>query len=1046
MSKHSKSPERPRSPLSVVICAFNGLGYTQLLIDSLRRFSAYEHEIVVWSDGSSDETEAWLIKQADLKWHHDPVNRGICTAMNRAAELASRKYLFFPNTDHVLAPGWDEALLRRLRPRTVVSLSCIEPGIVPVAQIFHTVNLGSRWEEFDWPGFEQAAHRLSKPVATPGVNYPFALSRTLWNEVGALDERFNPGPANDPDLFYRLHLAGAEFIRAEDCLAYHFSGKSSRLAGEATAEHRAWREVTDRNEARFAEKWGERYRYKNGGLPEPGPEAAHRALEAIKSASGSPPLRVLFDARSIRAESDGIGAYACGLLKALRHRSADVELQVLVNDPAVLRIRLGGLGGLVVRALHAKPGDAAAESREIQALEASLRPDLFHGPAFDLPSGLSCPAVVTVHDIAFEIRPDWYPKPFVDHMRQVVRNALAQASCVIAVSRRTADDLVEKFGINADRVRVVHEAPAEESPVVARSTPSPASVTKQYFISIGVRQPRKNALGLLSAFRALREKNPGARPSLVLTLATECEDPAARAELSRMGPEHGVIALGHVPDDELSRLLAGARALVYPSRYEGFGLPVLEAMTAGIPVICSNAGALPEVAGDAAIVVPAGDVLALTEALERVLKDDELCRTMILKGHARALEFSWDTAAAETLDVYRAAVKAGSRRSESRYVPEQKKPNHRRAVLPTERIRVAVDARMALAPTTGTGRYTREILPRLMNASSDAEFVLIGPECLDEITLPEKARVVSTVGAGAESLLNPVWEQFSQVAALAACDVLFSPTGILPVVSECPGVVVVHDLAFEDRPQDFEPRLREHLTRWVRRSCLSAKRLICVSEFTRDRVAARYSIPQERLKVVHHGGSGARPRPSGTLPVDPVILCVSAFEPNKNQTVLLRALVTARSVPSARLVLAGRKGRALESLKSLAKSLGIEDRVSFEVDASDSKLEQLFDSASIFAFPSFYEGFGLPLLEAMSRGLPILASDIPACREVLGSVGQFVAPEDSASWATHLSELLSSHALLRDCEVASRGRASSFNWDVAAASVWRELVEVARQS
>ena len=145
---------------------------------------------------------------------------------------------------------------------------------MPVAPIFHTVNLGTRWEEFDWAGFEVAARKLARPEAIPGVNYPFALSRTLWDEVGALDERFNPGPANDPDIFYRLHFAGAEMVRAEDCLAYHFSGKSSRMADEASRERREWREVTDRNEARFAEKWGEKYRYANGGLPDPGSEAA----------------------------------------------------------------------------------------------------------------------------------------------------------------------------------------------------------------------------------------------------------------------------------------------------------------------------------------------------------------------------------------------------------------------------------------------------------------------------------------------------------------------------------------------------------------------------------------------------------------------------------------------------------------------------------------------------------------------------------------------------------------------------------------------------
>src|SRR5256885_2314133 len=110
------------SPLSIAICAFNAVEYTRLLIESIRRHSRYRHEILVYSDGSTDGTAAWLKEQKDVVWQHDRRNRGICTAMNRVAKMATRDYLFFPNTDHILAPGWDEVLLRRLAPRKVVSL------------------------------------------------------------------------------------------------------------------------------------------------------------------------------------------------------------------------------------------------------------------------------------------------------------------------------------------------------------------------------------------------------------------------------------------------------------------------------------------------------------------------------------------------------------------------------------------------------------------------------------------------------------------------------------------------------------------------------------------------------------------------------------------------------------------------------------------------------------------------------------------------------------------------------------------------------------
>ncbi|MCE9584596.1 MAG: glycosyltransferase [Planctomycetes bacterium] len=1047
---------RPKSPLSVVICAFNGLGYTKLLVESLRRHSVFDNEIVVWSDGSTDGTEAWLGDQPDLLWKHDPVNRGICTAMNNAAKFATRGYLFFPNTDHVLAPGWDEALLRRLGPRTVVSLACIEPGIVPVAPIFHAVNLGTRHEEFDWAGFEAAAGKLSREATVPGVNYPFALARTLWQEVGELDERFNPGPANDPDLFYRLSFADAEMLRAEDCLAYHFSGKSSRMADEATRERREWREVTDRNEARFEEKWGERYRYANGGLPDPGSEARKKWFAGTArppAAEGEKRLRVLLDARAVQDATDGIGAYVAGLVRGLSRLSNAVDLHVLSNDPKVLVRKIGPLRGIKCRIVTCRPGDVAGEAREIRAAVDQIQPDVYHGPAFTLPRGLSCPGVVTAHDVAFDIHPEWYPSRFVEHLRGELRQALSTASGIIAVSECTRRDLGERFSVAADRVSCVPEAPGEgtsprRSGALAELSKGTFHGGAPYVLAIGMKQRRKNALGLLRSFARAVEAGAGKGVGLLMTMAANSEDPRLDEELRRLPQGSDVFLAGHISDYDLSRALAGASALAYPSLYEGFGLPVLEAMLAGVPVVCSDGGALSEIASDAALMVPAGDEDGLSAALEKILVEKDLRLDLCRRGLSRALEFSWDLTARATLEVYRSALANPLIARETAEVrppirpassPEQRGESTNRKTL-----RVAVDARMAVAPHTGTGRYTIEILRRLGGVADGAEFVLVGPKTAEEMELPKELRVVNHVLAGAETLLNPAWEQFSAVAAYAGCDVIFSPTGILPVTRGCPGVAVLHDLAFLDHPEDFDVRLREHLTRWTALTCRSAERMIAVSEFTKGRLVDRYQVSPEAIRVVHHGGphkSTKRTKPRGSAPN---ILCVSSFEPNKNQGVLLEAFAKSKPGKQARLVLAGRPGRTLVALKQRAKDLGLSSVVRFEEGVSDARIAELFREATAFAFPSRYEGFGLPLVEAMSAELPILCSRIPACEEVLGGAGLLVHQEDVAGWSEGLRVISEDSAACRDLAEKGTARAKAFDWENAAKATWSVIVEAAK--
>jgi glycosyltransferase involved in cell wall biosynthesis/GT2 family glycosyltransferase len=1039
---------KQESPISIAICAFNALEYTRLLVDSIRRHSRYDHEILIYSDGSSDATSAWLREQRDTVWQHDRKNRGICTAMNRVGRMATREYLFFPNTDHVLAPGWDEALIPRLSPRKVVSLQCIEPGIVPVAQIFHTLNCGTRWDEFDGRRFNEAVESLSKSRESPGINYPFVISKRLWEEVGGLDERFDPGPANDPDLFYRLYFAGAELVRAEDVIIYHFSGKSSRMADESRQERLEWHRITDRNEGRFVQKWGERYRYVNGSLPNPGPEARRRwndmrpAGPRVKMTSR---LNVVVDARSAGPHSGGVGLYTRNLVRALARHKASPRVHCLVGEVDEGWKSLGNESAITLSPCGTIQAIVHQE-RQLLAREIGLaKGNIFHGPAFYVPTSLGIPSVVTVHDLAFMIHPEWYPKSFVDHLTRVCRDSIGTASAVIADSESTRRDILARFPEAARNVHTVLDAVPEESlheidPELVARIKEAYSGGAEFILSVGVQQRRKNATGLLEAY-ALMRRNSRRAPKLILVGGQECEDQRLLQLIKSHGLTGDVILTGSVPSDVLVALYESASVFAYPSLYEGFGFPPLEAMAHGVPVVCSNRGALPEVVGSAAKQVDPEDHAALARALEQVLVDADYRKSLIDLGMQQVARYSWDKVAEETLAIYNTCLEstpvlqlAPADRSES----SSARPGT------SSRLRVAVDARMIGASGTGTGRYTSEILRALWAKDRSAEYVVIGPELSDKEKTWEGAGVLQHVVAGPETLQDPAWEQFSLPTHLLGCDVFFAPTGIVPVARPCRAVQVVHDLGFQDHPDFYSPALRAHLGRWVRSSCLTADRLIAVSAFTQDRVHRHYQVPLERIRIVHHGRSlwkarnpmaSRKPARSGR----PYLLCLGSFEPNKNQSALLDAFRQISKNWMGELVLAGRRGRDFKSLQSQAKTLGLSDRVRFVVDPSDEDLQRLLEEAIIFVYPSLYEGFGLPIVEAMANGLPIITSRNGSCSEVAGDAAMVVDEPTAALLGRALQSLLCDESARNQLSTRARARAERFTWERAADETWAVL-------
>jgi len=272
------------------------------------------------------------------------------------------------------------------------------------------------------------------------------------------------------------------------------------------------------------------------------------------------------------------------------------------------------------------------------------RADLVYSPDFTAPPDLRTPRVVTVHDLAFLVCPERAPGPLRRYLSAIVPVQVAGAARVVAVSHSTRSDLIERLGTDPERIAVVPNGVDDRffvASVPDGATRRRLGLPANYLLSVGTLEPRKNHLTLFAALELLKS-----RVDLPLVVAGspgwEYEPILKAAE--RLRRNGRVILLDYVSDDLLPGLYAGAASVIYPSWYEGFGLPVLEALAAGAPVVASDVPALREVAGDRAMFAPPSSPEALAEAIERSLDGDQ--RSPEARGgrRERARLYSWDNA------------------------------------------------------------------------------------------------------------------------------------------------------------------------------------------------------------------------------------------------------------------------------------------------------------------------------------------------------------------------------------------------------------------
>jgi glycosyltransferase involved in cell wall biosynthesis len=353
----------------------------------------------------------------------------------------------------------------------------------------------------------------------------------------------------------------------------------------------------------------------------------------------SAPALVIVDARMVRRRRTGVATYIRELRAALGEtRHGDVRVEWLTGPPGLPRRgRLTSAGNLAL--------DLAWLHVWLPLAAWRRRARLIHAPVNWAPWWSPCPVAATVHDLSWERTPDAYPAGFRRYARLFGRRTARRARVVIAVSRATAEDLAALYGTPHERLRVV--------PYGIRVDDGPGEPREPFLLSVGELHPRKRVPALVEGHRRYLESAPADPPPcrLVIAGAGGSDEEAVRRVA---GP--GCELLGFVERDRLVDLYRRATLLVYPSAYEGFGLPVLEAMAHGCPALVARNSSLPEVGGAAALYLDDATPAGIARRLGEVLGDRAALAERGAASRRHAATFAWPAAAAATLDAYREAM------------------------------------------------------------------------------------------------------------------------------------------------------------------------------------------------------------------------------------------------------------------------------------------------------------------------------------------------------------------------------------------------------
>jgi len=369
------------------------------------------------------------------------------------------------------------------------------------------------------------------------------------------------------------------------------------------------------------------------------------------------PIKVGYDAQALTGKHQtGLGVYAVNIARNLEKHPESVKMKLLW--PAGRKVFKKTMERLIWEQFHLV---LAAHREEV---------DLIHTPCFSVPRFTRIPKVVTAHDLIVLHNPSFMPLGSRWYFSKWIPASYKSADHIIAVSKATRDDLVQRLGIHPSKITVIYHG---VNPVYTRTT-DPHEINRirfkykvpaDFFLMVGSFEPRKNIDVAIEAFKNISSISNQIRLVLI------GKPNSYQAEMQKLVKSYKlsdqVLFPGYIPDEELKTLYSMATAFLFPSSAEGFGLPLIEAMSTGCPVIASNLKVFHEIGADAVTYVQVGDVSALAAQMRKLLSDESLQAEFVWKGMAQAMNYSWDHATEETFKVYLKVLTERGVKLESRY-------------------------------------------------------------------------------------------------------------------------------------------------------------------------------------------------------------------------------------------------------------------------------------------------------------------------------------------------------------------------------------------
>ncbi len=672
--------------------------------------------------------------------------------------------------------------------------------------------------------------------------------------------------------------------------------------------------------------------------------------------------------------------------------------------------------------------------------------DIFHSPFHTLPDEVRQKTrLLTIHDLI----PLLYPRYFVHNETELLKKSLHQIQAndwLISVSHSTKNDLCNYVGFDPDRIFVTHLAANPHLFYSCQDKSRLVAVRKkygigeeQYFLSLSTLEPRKNITQVINCFGQLIQQQQLQDLKLVLVGAKGWQyEPIIETIKSNKYLTQKIILTGYVDDEDLAALYSGAIAFLYLSLYEGFGLPPLEAMQCGIPVITSNTSSLPEVVGNAGLMHKPGDTEGICHSMLKLYQNSCFRDQLALKSQQQAQKFTWEKCVQQTIDTYQNVLSVTGKGVSSVSIrqPLQKK------ILDKTTTKIIVDGIFFQLHNSGIARLWKSVLKEWSKTEFSQHLLVLNRGGTAPKISGISSRVIPEYNydcAGEDS------EMLERICQQEKAELFISSYYTTPIFT--PSVFMAYDLVPEVMKADLtEPRWREK-----HHGIYHASAYISISENTaQDLIKFFPKITREQIKVAHCGVEStffpAKDNEIKQFKVKynlnfPYFLIVGerfGFNGYKNVRYFLQAFATMPENSNLAIIFTGGK----ETLEAELLEL-VEDVETHVLQLNDEELKAAYSGAIALVYPSRYEGFGLPILEAMACACPVITCHNSSIPEVAAEAALYVSESDINELVEALYKVQDPE--LRNSLIASGlAQAKKFSWSNMATIIADTLIKTAR--